>query len=481
MLVKKWHNYLALALLIVAIAFPAWPEQSNLRATESLTPLDEYVAAPDESYKWELRHSHKGNGWTGYVLYMASQTWLTEKEVDRPLWEHWLVILVPDKVESTTGFMMIGGGSNNGDMPKGADANLRRCLKATNTVCAQIHQIPNEPLYFKDEDNKRRSEDSIIAYTWDKFMRTGDPKWPLRLPMTKAVVRAMDTVQAFCGSDAGGNIKVDNFFVAGGSKRGWTTWTTAAVDKRVVGCSPIVIDLLNLVPSFLHHYGVYGFWAPAVDDYVDMNIMDWLTSPEFDALLKIVEPYHYRDRLTMPKLIMNGAGDQFFLNDSWRFYWDDLKEPKYLRYAPNSGHGMDQADAAGTLIAFYKAMLEGTPLPQYSWTFPDAETTQVVTNTKPKVVKLWQATNPDARDFRVDKLGFVWEATELTPNTDGAYLGKVTTPEKGFTAYLVELTWDMPGEDDLVLSSPTRVVPDVEPFKFEVKTEWSEGFMSKNK
>jgi len=69
----------------------------------------------------------------------------------------------------------------------------------------------------------------------------------------------------------------------------------------------------------------------------------------------------------------------------------------------------------------------------------------------------------------------------LTPNTDGAYLGKVTTPEKGFTAYLVELTWDMPGEDDLVLSSPTRVVPDVEPFKFEVKTEWSEGFMSKNK
>jgi len=43
------------------------------------------------------------------------------------------------------------------------------------------------------------------------------------------------------------------------------------------------------------------------------------------------------------------------------------------------------------------------------------------------------------------------------------------------------LTWDMPGEDDLVLSSPTRVVPDVEPFKFEVKTEWSEGFMSKNK
>ena len=478
MITLKWHKYFALSVLVAALVLPGLAQASTLRATDNLTALDEYVAAPDPSYSWELKHTHKGAGWTGYVLYMASQTWLTEQEVDRTLWEHWLVILVPDKVVSTTGFMMIGGGGNNGDMPKGADANLRRCAKATNTVCAQILQIPNQPLTFKD-DGKRRSEDSTIAYTWDKFLRTGDSKWPLRLPMTKAVVRAMDTVQAFCASDAGSNITIDGFCVAGGSKRGWTTWTTAAVDNRVIACSPIVIDLLNLVPSFLHHYGVYGFWAPAVDDYVGMGIMDWLTSPEFDALMKIVEPYHYRDRLTMPKLIMNGSSDQFFVNDSSKFYWDDLKDPKYLRYAPNSGHGMDQADAAGTLIAFYKSIIDKKPLPEYGWSFVDAETTRVTTNTKPKVVKLWQATNPDARDFRLDKLGPVWQATELTADADGAYIGKVATPEKGWTAYLVELTYDAPGEDDLVLSSPCRIVPDTEPFKFEVKTEWPDGFMSK--
>lgn len=34
--------------------------------------------------------------------------------------------------------------------------------------------------------------------------------------------------------------------VAGGSKRGWTTWTTAAVDKRVFGAIPIVMDMLDL-------------------------------------------------------------------------------------------------------------------------------------------------------------------------------------------------------------------------------------------
>ncbi len=474
-LIRKPVRVLMLVALLV-VAGPSYA--STMRATENLTPLDEYVFAPDPSYRWELKHTHEGDGWQGHVLYLASQTWLTEEEVDRTLWEHWLVIVVPDEVVSSTAFMMIGGGSNTGSMPRGADASLRRIARATNTVAAQIHQVPNQPLFFADDPDRRRGEDSLIAHNWDQFLRTGDTRWPTRLPMTKSVVRAMDAVQEFCATDEGGNVLVEDFFVAGGSKRGWTTWTTAAVDNRVMGCAPVVIDLLNLVPSFLHHYSVLGFWAPAVRDYVNENIMNWLTSPEFDALMDIVEPYSYRDRLTMPKLVINGAGDQFFLNDSWQFYWDDLKEPKYLRYGPNSGHGMERSDAPGTIIAFYKSLLHDAPLPEYEWTFPDDETIRVTAATPPKVVKLWQATNPEARDFRVDVLGPVWEETVLTPDADGAYVGRVETPEEGWTSYLVELTFEGLGEDDLVLSTPVRVVPDKTPYEFTPPTSWPEGFLA---
>jgi len=179
--------------------------------------------------------------------------------------------------------------------------------------------------------------------------------------------------------------------------------------------------------------------------------------------------------------LLNGAGDQFFLNDSWQFYWDELKGPKFVRYAPNAGHGMDRADAAGSIVAFYKSLLEGAPLPEYEWEFPDGETIQVTAKTKPEIVKLWQATNPEKWDFRLDVLGPVWEEMVLEPLEDGTYLGRVKTPEKGYTAYFVELTFAGPGKDPLVLTTPTRVTPNVTQHEFEMKTEWPDGFLSGQK
>ncbi|MBI4626279.1 MAG: PhoPQ-activated pathogenicity-related family protein [Verrucomicrobia bacterium] len=433
------------------------------------TALDRYVAAPDSNYSYRLVSTHRGQGYVTCILEMTSQSWLTTNEVDRTLWKHWLAITRPDAATGSTALLFIGGGSNEKEAPKQADGNMIRVALATKSVVSELRLVPNQPLVFAG-DGQKRSEDALIAYCWDKYLRTGDERWPTRLPMTKSAVRAMDTVTAFCATKDGGELKIDSFVVAGGSKRGWTTWTTAAVDRRVAAIVPIVIDVLNIEPSMMHHWEAYGFYSPAIGDYEIMGIMDWQGTKEYRNLMKIEEPFEYRDRLTLPKFIINATGDQFFLPDSSRFYFHDLPGIKYLRYVPNADHSLKDTDALETLVACYGAILNQTSLPRFSWKFDRDATMRVEVMDKPTAVKLWQATNPNARDFRLETIGKAWTSTDLAAQNDGVYLAKVAPPEKGWTACLVELTYasqDQPAP--FKFTTEVRVVPDALPYKFKAK------------
>jgi len=434
-----------------------------------LTALDRYVAKPDTNYSYRLVTTLPGNGYTTFVLEMKSQAWLSTNEVNQPVWQHWLTLIKPDHVAHSTALLFITGGSLDRPAPKSPDGNLLQVALATKSVVAELRGVPNQPLTFAGE-TKGRSEDALIAYTWDKFLRTGDEKWPARLPMTKSAVRAMDTVTAFCGSDEGSRLKVDSFVVAGASKRGWTTWTTAIVDKRVVAIIPIVIDMLNIEPSFKHHYAAYGFWAPAVHDYTDLRIMDWMGTKENRALMEIEDPYEYRDRLTLPKFLINACGDQFFLPDSSQFYFDDLPAPTYLRYVPNADHSLKNSDAAQTLQVYYNAVLTGAKLPQFSWMFLADGSIRVTAKDSPMEVKLWHATNPGARDFRLETIGPVWTNTPITAAADGSYVGKIETPTNGWSAFMVELTYPGGGEIPFKFTTGVRVLPERLPYKFESKS-----------
>ena len=132
--------------------------------------------------------------------------------------------------------------------------------------------VPNQPLVVRRRDGRERKEDEIIAYTWDKFLRTGDERWPVRLPMTKAVVRAMDTVTALLRQPAAGGDRGDRSIASSSpaprsaaGRPGRPPRSTRASSAIV----PIVIDVLNVEPSFDHHCRAYGFYAPAVKDYED--------------------------------------------------------------------------------------------------------------------------------------------------------------------------------------------------------------------
>lgn len=435
-------------------------------ATRSATILEDYVHAPDSTFRYEIVHSVPGEQYDYHVLKMYSQHWLSPDIVDKTEWWHWVSLVVPKDTPFETGMLWISGGNTNSKLPESPNDLILAAATRTNSVVAQIHNVPFQPITFANDTFGERYEDEIISYGWRKFLEGGakdeDAIWLARLPMTKAAKLAMDAVTDVVKKQYKKDVK--NYVVGGASKRGWTTWTTAAVDDRVVAIVPVVIDLLNLVPSFQHHWRNYGFWAPAVGDYVREGVMDWVGTPEFDRMMEITEPYSFRKDYDMPKLIINAAGDEFFQPDSWKFYWDSLPGEKHVMYVPNFGHDVGESDALPNLISFYKSILDQAQRPNYGWKV-EGDQIKVTFDpaNKPAAIKLWSAYNPKARDFRIDVFGPNWTSEDIAVPDSGELTVTMTTPELGYRGYFVELTYG--GDHPLKVTSGIDVLPRTYPFE----------------
>ncbi len=452
------------------------------------TALDEYVALPQPSFAWTEVESVYDGDWitntTAYNLQLTSQTWRSTSEVDTTEWTHWVTIIVPGGLGIAlsggvhdTAMILVNGGDIGEPAPtiNPADPNhaqFRNLALGTRSVIVELRGVPNQPLQFTDE-TFTRTEDEIIAYSWDKFLNGGDDHWPVQLPMVKSVVACMDAVQQFRPS-------VNEFVLAGGSKRGWTAWLTAAVDSRVSAIAPIVSDLLNMHRSFAHHWSCYGFWAEALSPYEDMGIFDWFEAPRTDDLLAIVDPYAYRDRLTLPKYIVTAAGDDFFIHDSAQFYIDDLAGETYLRTVPNTNHYLDEAFTTilENMVPYYDAFLRGQSRPDFSWVLEDDGSTTVLTTDTPVEVKLWHADNPTGRDFRQVTIGSTWTSTILAEQSPGVYIANPGVPATGWRSYFVELVYDFSGslqgeldDFDYHFTTEMRVLPEMRPFEADLSRD----------
>lgn len=100
------------------------------------TPLDAYVYTPDPAFHYEVAYQGKKEGYTFYVLKMISQKWLTEAEVDEPIWWHWVKIVVPDTIWHDTGMMWIGGGAKDDELPDSPGQILLQSALLTKSISA---------------------------------------------------------------------------------------------------------------------------------------------------------------------------------------------------------------------------------------------------------------------------------------------------------------------------------------------------------
>ena len=447
-----------------------------LRPQKELS-LAEYVNLRDDSYSWELLEAKAGDGYRHYLLRLVSQTWRTEAEVDRTLWTHRLSVFVPDSVladsgRSAPGLLIIDGGSNGEEVSGDDDARSASMALSSGMVVANLGMVPNQPLGFAPEF-RGRYEDDLVAHTWNLYMDTGDQAWLARWPMVKSAVRAMDAVEELLGSAGTAGLEkpldLSGFVVTGSSKRGWTTWLAGAIDPRVIAIIPVVIDVVNVIPSMDHHYSAYGFWAPAVRDYEEQGVMARKNEPAYQRLIQLVDPYYYLDRLLMPKYLINSAGDQFFLPDSSRFYFDQLSGEKYLRYVPNTDHSLFGSDGLAGVALFAGMVARGVARPRFSWEMNKDGSIRLSVLDQPAEVRIWQATNPDARDFRLAALGAAWRSRTIGGDGEGVYIGRIRPPEKGWTAFFIELTYELEKGRKIKFTTGVRVLPETLPYIEKLK------------
>jgi PhoPQ-activated pathogenicity-related protein len=415
------------------------------RPASATDALSNYVYSADKHFAWKRLTRTNTDAVIINHLQLVSQKWRDS------VWDHHVQIVRPAKVRHPEFAFLFVTGSGNGtrQLPY-----LKLVAERAGCLAAVVTQVPNQPLY------GGKSEDALVAYTFDRYLKTGDETWPLLFPMVKSAVKAMDSVQEFARKEYKEEIK--SFVVSGASKRGWTAWLTGAADPRVKGIAPMVIDMLNMKAQTDWAAKIYGGQSEKISDYTDLNLVAKIDDPAMKRLRDWVDPYSYRDRYTIPKLLLLGTNDRYWTVDSLRHYWDDLPEPKLIFQTPNAGHDLDGAkEAMQTLAAFVQMIADHKPLPKMKWDFESGEraTLSLEVNQNAKKARLWTADSTD-RDFRNDR----WSSHELPIKGGSAKASaEIPRPANGYRAYMGEVVLTAPTGHDYKLSTEARVIPDTRP------------------
>lgn len=411
---------------------------SQINAQTPDTALKAYLDNHDSSYVWEIKDSYRLDECSVYSVFLISQKW------QGILWKHELVVYVPDHLDYDGAMLFItGGGLDENKFPvfSGRDnpsGNAFSKMAISNKApVALLRQVPNQPLY------GGLNEDALIAYTLNEFKKTNDYSWPLLFPMVKSATRAMDAVQELLKEKH--NKTISRFLVAGASKRGWTTWLTAASeDPRVVAIAPMVIEMLNMPEFFKSQLTAYGDYSEEIGDYVNMQIPQAVESEFGKQVVQMIDPYSYLSKITIPKLIIMAANDPFWTIDAIQNYIAAIPEKYALHYVPNAGHNMgDRKNVFEALGTFFYQTLNEQSLPNYQWEVIQKKkiTLDVKYDTHSlKEVALWQTAAP-TRDLRKG----VWTSTNvaLSKNKDKVDIN-IDYPKQGYKAFFVELKYESP-------------------------------------
>ncbi|KAK2140267.1 hypothetical protein LSH36_1414g00012 [Paralvinella palmiformis] len=497
---------------------------------DEFTELDEYVRSSEDVYGYDVIDIQKVPGVTIHILNMTSLKWFDGTggvgegastssrqrrfpETDPVASKNENSLVLTEKCHPGKDVMLVAPGIAHeyayfilcaipgSDIPRPPYYNQTEVVQNltefsinTGAVSCLLRQIPNQPLYFVDEQNgtRPRIEDEILGYSWRLFIEENitDPTVIALFPMVKAAKQGVDTLIEYT-TIVNPEIQIKEIMPTGFSKRGWTTWLLGCVDQRVFAMAPTVFDQLNFYEGIQGHFKSLGGWSWAMVPYWSVGIVYYLHHPRTQILASHIDPLEYNERLTMPKHLHGATGDQFFLPDGTHYWFSNITGEMHYTIFENDHHDLGDHKPAlwENLENLFVSVKENND--------DQTGTIRLTTTSEPDYVKVWYADTTNRtcepndntngtcrRDFRLDRfdlptdtLIYHWEDTPIYLG-DGVYEATYSfRSDFGYRIMHMEAGFPGPNGRLMRVTSETNILPDVFPYPICVTPEECQGVL----
>ena len=202
----------------------------------------------------------------------------------------------------------------------------------------------------------------------------------------------------------------------------------------------MVIDMLNMPATLNYQFKSYGAYSDQIEDYVKLEIPQSTSSKKGKAVTTMIDPYSYRSKLSVPKMIFIGTNDEYWTVDAIKWYINEIPGQTMIHYVPNAGHDLGGgAEALQTLSAMYGKMLNGESYPLIN-NHVKTENGKVVldlnvTDQELKDIQIWSANSTDL-DFRNEK----FSSQSIGKGSKENHV-EVDLPTSGYKAFYVDFKY----------------------------------------
>ncbi|MGC8845491.1 MAG: protein kinase domain-containing protein [Candidatus Hydrogenedens sp.] len=443
--------------------------------------LSNFIKEYDNNYKFEVIEEKQGNGYKAYILDFTSQSWHPEKTAP-PVWRHWLTVIVPQQRVKDVGMLILTNGFSTLETPMSEIPPYFISLAVSSkSVVSVLEGFPrdNVGIYKTPTQIVHLEPAEFASWSFKQYFETHETSWIVFCPLVKSIVRAMDAVQELLLKNLRSEIPLKEFVLCSETPF-FVSWLVPPVDNRVIGLVSINTTGFHLEQQikrmFMDEVELPKFFA----EIDDAGLFPLLETEDGENLLKIIDPYYYREVLKIPKLIIsmnnNQWQDMIFLSEqvlseipepvNWLVCpqlqlsreYAFLPQQTFYNFTTSSNTNLRVYDFKDTIQVFYQRLLGQKNMPIFQWDFSAKGDCYIRVSEEIIECRLWYCSS-DRRGTLLQSQNKNWKYKILSESAEGIYRFTIPIQPQQYTAVFAEVIFPSLMGIHFPLTTDIHIIP----------------------